>query len=403
MAGTGTLMQMISNSPTFCPAPWTSLNIDQAGDVYPCFHCVGPETTIGNNKKTPIQEIIHGPTVTAMRESMSRGEWHSICSWCKRSEETTGASGRTTRKVSEDTLASINNDINFFKLEHLVVNWSNLCNLTCVYCNPYTSTAWQSVLKIPINHVKNEHEDLIELVKTQGHNIQGLSLGGGEPLLQKGLDTFLNYLDPDKVRVMVTTNLSMDITKNSIYQLLRHWPDVEWQISFDNANRQKFEYVRDGANWEQFVKNIHQMKQDGQKVNAHPAYSIYCALDLEEYYEFCDRENLGIFWCELNHPDELDIRRHSLQLRQLAIQQIDQIVDRYSGRTDLAIDTLKGYRNTLEDPSYIKDNYIKHRFGVAKHTLIWHDRTEALLKKSVRLADLWPAIATILNENADEN
>ena len=388
---------MISDSPTFCPAPWTSLNIDQAGDVYPCFHCVRAET-IGNNKKTPIQEIIHGPIATAMRESMSRGEWHSGCSWCKRSEDTTGASGRTMRTASKDTLASIDNDINFFKLEHLVVNWSNLCNLTCVYCNPYTSTAWQSVRKIPINHVKNEHEDLIELVKTQGHNIQGLSLGGGEPLLQKGLDTFLSYLDPHKVRVMVTTNLSMDITTNPVYQLLRHWPDVEWQISFDNADEQKFEYVRDGANWAQFVKNIRQMKQDKQRVNAHPAYSIYCALDLEEYYEFCDRENLGIFWCELNHPDELDIRRHSLQLRQLAIEQIDRIVLKYNDRTNLSIDTLKGYRNTLEDPSYIK-----HRDGIAKSTLAWHNRTEALLKKSVQLADLWPTLATILNENANEN
>jgi organic radical activating enzyme len=353
---------------------------------------------IGNNKKTSIQEIIHGPIATAMRSAMARGEWHSGCSWCKRSEETTGASGRTVRIVSEDTLASINKDINFFKLEHLVVNWSNLCNLTCVYCNPQTSTAWQSVRKIPINHVKNSHEDLIELVKTQGHNIQGLSLGGGEPLLQKGLDTFLNYLDPTKVRVMVTTNLSIDITTNAVYQLLRTWPDVEWQISFDNANEQKFEYVRDGANWAQFVKNIRQMKQDGLRVNAHPAYSIYCALDLEEYYEFCNKENLGIYWCELNDPVELDIRRHSLKLRQLAIQEIDCIIDRYDDRVNLSTHVLKSYRHTLLDPSYIK-----HQDGIAKRTVTWHTRTEALLNKSDSFADLWPAIATILNENSDEN
>ena len=385
---------MISNSPTFCPAPWTSLNIDQAGAVSPCFHCV---EMIGNNKKTPIQEIIHGPVVTAMKEAMSRGEWHSGCSWCKRLEDTTGASGRTVRIASEDTLTAINNDLDFFKLEHLVVNWSNLCNLTCVYCNPETSTAWQSVMKIPINHVKNTHDDLIELVKSQGHNIQGLSLGGGEPLLQKGLDTFLGYLDPNKVRVMVTTNLSVDITENPVYQLLRTWPNVEWQISFDNANEQKFEYVRNGANWVQFVKNIRQMKQDGLQVNAHPAYSIYCALDLEEYYEFCDKENLGIYWCELNNPIELDIRRHSLKLRQLAIQEIDRIALKYSDRTNLSIIALTSYKHTLDNP-----NYIKHQDGIAKSTLAWHTRTEALLKKSIRFADLWPAMATILNETANE-
>ena len=375
---------MITNSPTFCPAPWTSLNIDQAGETSPCFHCVD---MIGNNKQMTIQEIIHGPKATSMKEAMARGEWHPGCSWCKRLEETTGTSGRTVRRTSAETLAAIDSDPDFFKLEHLVVNWSNLCNLTCVYCNEQTSTAWQSVKKIPINHVKNEHADLIELAQTQGHNIQGLSLGGGEPLLQKGLDVFLSYLDPSKVSVMVTTNLSMEITTNPIYQILKTWPTVEWQVSFDNANKEKFEYVRDGANWEQLVKNLRQMKQDGQKVNAHPAYSIYCALDLMEYYDFCVAENLGIYWCELNHPKELDIRRQTIGLRQLAVKEINQVLDKYGNHTNMAIDVLKNYRNTLEDPSYLDTK----KYDTVS-TLKWHIKTEAVLKKTTKFVDLWPIL-----------
>ena len=376
---------MITKSPTFCPAPWTSLNIDQAGETSPCFHCVD---MIGNNKQMTIQEIIHGPKVVSMREAMARGEWHPGCSWCKRLEETTGSSGRTVRGASEETLAAIDNDINFFKLEHLVVNWSNLCNLTCVYCNDQTSTAWQSIKKIPIKHVKNEHDDLIELAKTQGYNIQGLSLGGGEPLLQKGLDVFLSYLDSSKVRVMVTTNLSMEITTNPIYQILKTWPNVEWQVSFDNANKEKFEYVRDGANWEQFVKNLRQMKQDGQHVNAHPAYSIYCALDLVEYYDFCMAEDLGIYWCELNHPMELDIRRHSPRLRQLAIEQIDRVVAKYGDRRNLAINVLETYRNTLADNNYLQTQEL---FDPSK-TLDWHVKIENTLKKTNKFVELWPTL-----------
>jgi len=377
---------MITKSPTFCPAPWTSLNIDQAGETSPCFHCVD---MIGNNKKMTIQEIIHGPKVTSMREAMARGEWHPGCSWCKRLEETTGASGRTVRHADPDTLAAIDNDINFFKLEHLVINWSNLCNLTCVYCNDQTSTAWQSVKKIPINHVKNEHDDLIELAKTQGHNIQGISLGGGEPLLQKGLDVFLSHIDSSKVRVMVTTNLSMEITTNAVYQILKTWPNVEWMVSFDNANKQKFEYVRDRANWEQFVKNLRQMKQDGQHVNAHPAYSIYCALDLMEYYDFCSQENLGIYWCELNNPNELDIRRYPLHLRQLAIKEIDKVVNKYASVGALAIDTLKSYRKTLEDNSYLQQQKTLN----PADTLTWHVNIEAILNKTTKFVDLWPVLA----------
>jgi MoaA/NifB/PqqE/SkfB family radical SAM enzyme len=374
---------MITKSPTFCSAPWTSLNIDQAGETSPCFHCVD---MIGNNKKNTIQEIIHGPKVTSMREAMACGEWHAACAWCKRLEETTGASGRTVRHASVETLAAIDADINFFKLEHLVVNWSNLCNLTCVYCNDQTSTAWQSIRKIPINHIKNEHDDLIELAKTQGHNIQGLCLGGGEPLLQKGLDVFLDYLDSSKVRVMVTTNLSMDITTNPVYQKLKTWPQVEWMISFDNANKDKFEYVRHNAKWEQFVKNIRQMKADGENVIAHPAYSIYCALDLVEYYDFCTAEDLSIYWCELNHPLELDIRRHSQILRNLAVEEINRVIDKYGDRRSLAIDVLKTYRNTLQDNSYLTNQ------DFVPDILTWHQDMETTLKKTTRFVDLWPNI-----------
>jgi len=377
---------MITKSPTFCPAPWTSLNIDQAGETSPCFHCVD---MIGNNKKMTIQEIIHGPKVTSMKEAMARGEWHPGCSWCKRLEETTGSSGRTVRGTSAETLAAIDSNPNFFKLEHLVVNWSNLCNLTCVYCNDQTSTAWQSVNKIPINYVKNEHDDLIELAQTQGHNIQGLSLGGGEPLLQKSLDGFLSHLNPNTVSVMVTTNLSMEITTNPIYQILKTWPKVEWMVSFDNANKEKFEYVRDRANWEQFVKNLRQMKQDGQNVNAHPAYSIYCALDLMEYYDFCVSENLGIYWCELNHPIELDIRRHSQSLRHKATTAIDQVLDKYGDKRSLAIDVLKTYRNTLQDNSYLQN---QESFKTS-NTLKWHVKMEDTLKKSNKFTSLWPELA----------
>lgn len=372
---------MISQSPTFCPAPWTSLNIDQAGEVSPCFHCVD---MIGNIKKNTIQEVIAGPIVTGMKQAMARGEWAPGCAWCKRLEETTGVSGRTVRTAAAETMAAIDTGPDFFKLEHLVVNWSNLCNLACVYCNPETSTAWQSIKKIPINHVKNEHEDLIELARTQGHNIQGLSLGGGEPLLQRGLEKFLDYIDASKVSVMVTTNLSVDLERNAIYQRLRTWPNVSWMISFDNANRDKFEYVRHGASWTQFVNNIQIMKQHGQKVQAHPAYSVYCALDLMEYYDFCAEQDLDIFWCELNHPIDLDIRRQSRRLRQLAIDEIDQVVSKYQHLPQLSTDVLQRYRATLLDNSYLNNS--QHVPDIIK----WHHDMETTLNKTVKFVDLWP-------------
>jgi MoaA/NifB/PqqE/SkfB family radical SAM enzyme len=342
-------------------------------------HCLD---SVGNIKENTIQEVIHGPVLSDLREHMAQGRWHKACGWCKQLEETTGTSGRTTRHASKETIEHINNDISWFTLEHIVVNWSNLCNLTCVYCNAETSTAWQSIKGIPINHVKNEHKDLIELAQVHGHTVQGLMLGGGEPLLQKGLLDFLRCLNSEQVRVLVTTNLSVDITSNPIYQELRHWSNVDWQISFDNTDKSKFEYVRDGAVWETFVNNIRRMKQDGQHVVAHPAYSIYCAFDLVDYYDFCTSEGLDLFWCELTHPWDLDIRRYPETLRQLAIAEIEQVLEKYP--TGAAVETLARYRMTLLDPSYvISPDY-------CPNPQKFHSKIEAELKKTITFQQLWP-------------
>ena len=63
---------------TFCSAPWNSLNIDQTGRVSSCMHM---REDIGNIKQTDLREILVGPKITAIKQAMSRGEWHSACSW----------------------------------------------------------------------------------------------------------------------------------------------------------------------------------------------------------------------------------------------------------------------------------------------------------------------------------
>ena len=282
-------MNKISSSPTFCPEPWTTLNIDQTGRVLPCLHSMGwnqqtdCENTMGNTKQTSIQTIIQGPVLQEIKAAIARGEWHDFCSSCQQNEADSGTSARTPRVESAppEIIEQIDQDIDSFKLTNLTVNWTNLCNLTCTYCNPDTSTAWQQVMKFPITHVRNESAGLIELVRDNRDSLTGLTLGGGEPLLQRGLLELLQEVDSTCVNVMITTNLSMDLDKNAIYQELRTWPNVTWMVSFDNVEPAKFEYVRRGADWQLFEHNIQQLTQDHQRVVAHPAYSIYCAFDLD--------------------------------------------------------------------------------------------------------------------------
>lgn len=377
----GSVVNMISQSKTFCPCPWTSLNIDQMGRVKPCLNSYEGELSLGNINQTAIQDIVTGATLTDLKQTIAQGKWHALCGGCQRAEAQGITSARTNRQVSKEQLDQIDLDINYFQLTDLTVNWSNLCNLTCTYCNPLTSTAWQAALKQPISLIKNSREDLIQLAEEHAETITGLTLGGGEPLLQRGLAEFLSKINPAKTHVMITTNLSVNLSTNPVYQELRHWPSVNWLISFDNVNADKFEYVRNGSSWSLFTANIQLLKQNGQHVVAHPAYSVYCALDLVEYYRFCQHNELDIFWCDLTYPEVLDIRQQSATVRQQAQAEIDRVLELYSdsdSTTVLDLPKLIDYRRQLDLARGTID------------TISWHNQQELTLTQQHSFTQLWP-------------
>lgn len=378
----------ITQSPTFCPAPWTCVNINQLGLVLPCLNS---GFLLGNVKQRNFADILRDEPLRSMKQAQIQGQWHPGCSECKEREQY-GHSPRTQWHVEPETIAAISQDLeNYFVPEHVTINWSNLCNLACTYCNDETSTAWQSLRKIPIQHVKNEHDALISIISQHGHLLKGLSLGGGEPLLQKGLADLLEKITAKSVSVMVTTNLSVDLDTNPIYQILKTWPNVSWMISFDNANKEKFEYVRHGASWDMFYNNIDKLQRDRQTIQAHPAYSVYCALELEAYYDFCYSHALSIFWCDLVNPPALDIRRHNVTLRNLAAEQIDTVISRYEGKMDGTFDTLRRYKQQVIDPSYQRP-----MSSQTTDLKTFNANTEHILGKTHRFQDLWPEIHTLL-------
>jgi hypothetical protein len=86
---------------------------------------------------------------------------------------------------------------------------------------------------------------------------------------------------------------------------------------------------------------------------------------------------------------ELDIRRHSQTLRDLAVGEINRVIDKYGDRKGLAIDVLKTYRNTLQDNSYLK---YQENFK-SSNTLAWHVDIENTLKKTNKFVELWPTLA----------
>jgi len=78
------------------------------------------------------------------------------------------------------------------------------CNLNCSYCD----TKWANTADVAFQW--QTKEQIYENIKASG--IKNVTLTGGEPLLQKGIEVLLDFLDQDdQIEVEIETNGSVDL------------------------------------------------------------------------------------------------------------------------------------------------------------------------------------------------
>lgn len=80
------------------------------------------------------------------------------------------------------------------------------CNLNCSYCD----TAWANEKNVPYERMSSK--DIYEYIKSAG--VRNITLTGGEPLLQEGIEELLEVLSKDKeLHVEIETNGSVLLEK----------------------------------------------------------------------------------------------------------------------------------------------------------------------------------------------
>lgn len=393
----------ITNSPTFCPAPWTTLRLGTNGEIGICPY----SKSIGNYLKSNINDILKNNTIKSIKDSMLHGQWHTHCEYCKHAESHGGRSERLLylKNLSVEHTIFINDHPDENVLLNCSINWNNLCNLSCTYCNPNCSTEWQKVKNIPLKISNLDEDSAVKFLINNQKNLQSLTIGGGEPLLQKSIHKLLNQI-AKPLEIHVTTNLSVPLDQNPMYHSVMNNKNLtaHWMISFDCLH-EKFEYVRHNASWDVFYKNIQILKEAKQHIIAHPAYCLYSAFDIVEFYEFCVDQELDIFWCDLFSPYQLDVRFAPMTLRNKAIGKLDTVIEKYKFTNNLSVDTLIEYKKMvaggipLTDSVFLKQSSDHIR---ANHILKFIDATDQELKKELKFKNLWLEIYSYLQEYYNE-
>jgi MoaA/NifB/PqqE/SkfB family radical SAM enzyme len=373
----------------FCAAPWRGLHINPRGDVKTC--CAGDPNMLGNLNDQSIEQVLHGPIMQEIRQTIQSGRLHEqYCYNCIQAERY----GRSERDwhngVNPDFDCQLAGD-----LEHVPtlidVRWNITCNLSCNYCGDKCSSKWADLKRIPFRSgTRPYYEQVCDYLEQHRANIKQVALVGGEPLLLKENERLLDVI-PDDCLVTLITNLSVDLSTNKIFQKLSTRTRVGWSCSFDNIGT-RFEYVRHGGHWDLICKNINLIKSTtSHEMGIHAVYNLYNATRLTEFVDWAKQQGLTTQWQSLYDPVCLDPLRLGSTIKDLAIRELDVVLS----RSDLT----HGERGFL---TTARNNYEHPHDPVPIAELMEHvDQIETCYHPDQKggFLRLWPEFEPLLNTN----
>ena len=310
----------------YCAAPWRGLHINPRGDVKTC--CAGDPNMLGNLNENTIQEILFGPNMQEIRQSIRQGQPHAYCSNCVQAERYGRSERDWHNSVSPEFDPATADD-----LEHIPtlidVRWNTTCNLSCNYCGDKCSSKWAALKRIPFRSgARPYYEQVCDYLDQHRDHIREVALVGGEPLLLPENERLLDVI-PDDCIVTLITNASVDLDQNRIFHKLKKRTRVGWSLSFDNVG-ERFEYVRHGASWNQLEQNLDAiqrlMQNQGHWGGIHAVYNIYNATRLLELTEFARSRDISIHWQSLYQPECLDPARLGTAVHQLVCREIENVL-----------------------------------------------------------------------------
>lgn len=275
------------NDKLYCTSPFNSLFIKPNGDVSSC--CAG---TIpwGNIKDNTIEEIIHSETAIKLRNNVLNGLEDSYCKWCVQTENNSCTSQRRG-------FAHLDVDLNKeFELKTLDIRWSTICNFSCIYCNEDWSSTWAKKKNLPIvSDNLTISNDILNYIEKNSNTIDSILVAGGEPLLQMQNERLFDIL-PSDTKIMLISNLGIDLKKSKIFNKLSQRKHIDWAVSLENVGNH-FEYVRQGGSWDLMIGNLkHIQETTTHYINFQCIFHILSLLKLKDLFNIAEEMNINIEW-----------------------------------------------------------------------------------------------------------
>lgn len=259
-----------------------------------------------NNKETvwthSPQEWLNSDTIKNAKEKFNNNEWPDACKRCKLEEE----SGLVSRRLQKDFYGP--------GITHLDLRLGNSCNLKCISCWPNSSSSLaEEVIQMQAQNIIPIHSSLNDSVinwyeeslfsRFENLPLKEVYFAGGEPMMIKYLDQFLEKLDRS---VVLRFNTNATIMNPKILKLLKQFKKVIMSFSIDGIGKRN-DYIRFGSKWIDIENNV-STYAEFCKVDINPCISILNGAYYDEIIDWSNQQGFKIYENMLLNPSWLHVK-----------------------------------------------------------------------------------------------
>ncbi|MGM0650866.1 MAG: twitch domain-containing radical SAM protein [Bacteroidota bacterium] len=278
----------------FCYNPFVHMFFNISGDVIAC--CRSHDNILGKYPEKSIKEIWFGKKYKKLREHMRHNDLNMGCDYCK--VQIKSNRFQDLPSVNPDKYAT--DKINIYP-RTMELELSNKCNLQCVMCSGRVSSAIR-LQREKLPPIESPYDDnFVEQLKEFMPHLKEIHFCGGEPFL---IDIYYKIWEQvikinPKIRLFAVTNGTVfnkqieNILQSTRFNII---------ISLDSLNKERYEYIRKGANFETVMENIEKFHRIlGNVTISHTPMQINWD-DTPEIINFCNRINAQIHFSHIEDP-----------------------------------------------------------------------------------------------------
>lgn len=273
---------------------------------------------------TNLDSFHNTPTKLKTRQDMLDGKWPGHgCQYCKKIEDAGGISDRNdvnARVIMDLVPKELLENPRAINITPTMVEvyFSNLCNMSCIYCGPTLSSTWENEARkfnlVPVEKLdrmllSDEKYKLIlekfwQWLEINASSIVKYNILGGEPFYQPELETNINFFETHpcpKLRLTIFSNLKVNhekfkkiLTQLNNLVVNGHLQSIEITCSLDAWGPQQ-EYVRTGLNLSQWEQNFDSLVKDFPLIDVQ-VHGTMCGLTIKTIPALIEKISSANVW-----------------------------------------------------------------------------------------------------------